>query len=435
MGMVEERLIMHAGGFFSGRALRIGALVLLTATGSAAAEPGAGQAPPDADAALASGRALRKAGSAHEAAGVLRRGQRLAGGSTGKLGVDLAWEIARCAIDEHKFDQAVAACRAVGKLPGGAGASHACLAEAHMLRLRATDALPEAELALQADPGLYDAKVVQGRALGQQGAVPRAEAALQGAIATDPSRPDAYYRLGELLAVHGKKDAAIELLQKAEKVDPKDPEIAFALGRLLPPAQAVKALGAAVSLRPGLVDAWARLAEAWLELGSNNEAQGAAERALELDARQADAHAVLARLHLLAKHYDDAIHEARAALEVLSSHASAKLTEADALAAKGQIDLAIDAYQTAHGLARTDPTVLVNAARACLAGGRETSARSFADRAVQLFPKWAPGWVALGDVLAKGKENAGAKQAYTTALGAEGPIDRPYVRSRIAALR
>jgi tetratricopeptide (TPR) repeat protein len=428
---------MRARGWFSVVAAGFGVWLVAAslAPGSAVAQPGAEKAPRDPQSSLSSGKALRKAGSYKEAIAELRKGLSLGGGSSGKIGVDLSWEIARSYIDDHKFNEAVAACRAVGKLSDGKGAGHACLAEAHMMRMRATEALPEVDLALKEAPGLYDAKIVQGRALGQTGSVDQAEKALREAASSDPGRPEAYYCLGEMLAAHGKRDQGIELLRKAQTIDAKDPTIAFALGRLLPPLQAAQALGSAVTMRPGFVEAWARLAEAWLAAGKLAEAESAAQQTLKLDERHADAHAVLGRLHLLAKRYDQALKEARSALEVLPSQASAKLTEADALAATGQIDLAIDSYQAAHGLARTDPAVLVNAAGACLAGGRETSAKSFADRAVELFPKWAPGWVVLGDVLAKGKENAKAKQAYGKALEAEGPIDRPEVGRKIAALK
>jgi tetratricopeptide (TPR) repeat protein len=415
--------------------LGLGSLAVMLVAGAVAAEPASPKPPQDASSSLSAGRLLRKAGSYREAIAELRRGLGLPGGSAGRLGVAISWEIARSYIDDHKFEQAVTACRAVGKMAEGKGPGHACLGEAHMMRMRATEALPEADLAFKEVPGLYEATVVKGRALAQGGSVPEAEQALREAIGREAGRPEAYYWLGEMLAVHGRQDAGIELLQKAQTIDPKDPMIAFALGRLLPPAQAVKALGTAVSLRPGFVEAWGRLAAAWLASGSLTEAESAANQTLKLDERQADAHAVLARLHFLGRRYDDAIREARAALDVLSTQASAKLTEADALAAKGQIDLAIDVYQAAHGLARTDPTVLVNAARACLVGARETSAKSFADRAVALFPKWGPGWVVLGDVLAKDKENARAKQAYQTALGAEGPIDRAEIQRRIASLK
>ena len=402
-------------------------LAALLLAGAAWADQGS------AEASLSSGRALRQAGSHKEAIAELRKGLGLAGAAATR--VALSWEIARSYIDDHKFNEAVAACRAVGKIAEGKGPSHACLGEAHMMRSRATEALPEVELALREAPGLYEAKVVQGRALGQAGSMQEAERILRDAIGSSSNRPDAYYWLGELFVVQGKRDAAIEMLEKARAIDPKDATIAFSLGRILPAAQAVKALGSAVTLRPGFVAAWARLSEAWLEAGKLSEAQSAVEQTLKLDEKQLDARAVLARLHFFAKRYDDALTQARAVLNAAASHASAKLTEADALAAKGQIDLAIDAYQAAHSLGRTDPTVLVNAARACLGGGRETSARSFADRAVTVFPKWAAGWVVLGDILVKGKENAKAKEAYRTALGAEGPIDRPEVERKLAALK
>ena len=417
-----------SGRFRASACLGTGLLAISLLAGAATPDQGSAQA------ALSSGRALRQAGSYREAIAELKKGLNVAGLSPAAR-VAISWEIARSYIDDHKFNEAVAACRAVGKIAEGKGPSHACLGEAHMMRSRATEALPEAELALQDAPGLYEAKVVKGRALGQSGSVTEAERVLRDAINDSPNRVDAYCWLGELFVVQGKRDAAIEQLEKARTLEPKDASLAFSLGRLLAPAQAVRVLGSAVTLRPGFVAAWARLAEAWLAAGKLSEAESAAQQTLKLDDRQVDARAVLARLHFLAKRYDDALKEARAVLEAASSHASAKLTEADALAAKGEIDPAIDAYQSAHSLARTDPTVLVSAARACLGGGRETSAKSFADRAVETFPKWAPGWVVLGDILAKGRENAKAKQAYRTALGAEGPIDRQEVERRLAALK
>ena len=51
------------------------------------------------------------------------------------------------------------------------------------------------------------------------------------------------------------------------------------------------------------------------------------------------------------------------------------------------------------------------------------------------FPKWGPGWVVLGDVLAKSGEKKKAAAAYESALRGEGPVDQDAVRRKMAALR
>jgi tetratricopeptide (TPR) repeat protein len=172
-----------------------------------------------------------------------------------------------------------------------------------------------------------------------------------------------------------------------------------------------------------------------LALGQLAEAEKAASQALATDGKQADWHALMARVYAAEKRSDDALSEAKAALALVGNLAPAKLVEADVLAEKGELDLALETYQTAFGYSRTDPTALVHAASACLASGRDTSAKGFADRATQLFPKWGPGWVVLGDVLVRWKDKPGARQAYQTALSAEGPVDAALVQKKLAALK
>jgi predicted TPR repeat methyltransferase len=78
---------------------------------------------------------------------------------------------------------------------------------------------------------------------------------------------------------------------------------------------------------------------------------------------------------------------------------------------------------------------LVLASEACREAKRPTTSRAFAERATLDFPKWAPGWVALGDISASVGDRAAAKRAYQTALDAEGPIDRDRLRKALRALR
>jgi tetratricopeptide (TPR) repeat protein len=259
---------------------------------------------------------------------------------------------------------------------------------------------------------------------------------LRDAAQGTPTRADAFLRLGELLEAQGKRDAALAAFEKARAADGDDPDAAFAVGRAsAPSAAAAAALEAAVAGRPTFGAAWSRLGDVRLALGKTQEAEQAALLAIKLDAKQAEWHVVLARVYAAERRFEDALTEAHAALTLVSNMAAAKLVEADVLAEKGDIDEALESYQAAFGLARTDPAPLVHAARACFVRGRNTSARGFAERATQLFPKWAPGWAILGDALAKDKDAAGARQAYATSLAGEGPIDRQDVERKLGQIK
>jgi tetratricopeptide (TPR) repeat protein len=110
----------------------------------------------------------------------------------------------------------------------------------------------------------------------------------------------------------------------------------------------------------------------------------------------------------------------------------ARLLVADAWAKKGEIDLALEAYQAAFGLDHSDPTPLINASAACLAAGRVTSAKAFSVRATKDFGSIAASWAALGDALAADRDVPGARAAYETARKARGgdpaAIDRKLAR-------
>jgi tetratricopeptide (TPR) repeat protein len=187
--------------------------------------------------------------------------------------------------------------------------------------------------------------------------------------------------------------------------------------------------------RPSAAEAQARLGEVLLELGDSEGAERALRAALAADDRKARWHAALGKVFLKRGQAKPALDEARKALKIVANHAAAKLVEANALAAQGDIDLAIVAYESAYGLARTSPEPLVDAARACLNNGRPTTARAFADRATQDFPKWGPAWEITGDVAADAKEKATASAAYKKALAGDGPVDKNAVRRKLARLK
>lgn len=390
------------------------------------------KAPPkDPAAALELGQALRRAGLFDDAVRVLRRSYGKA--TQGELAVELRLTAARSLIEAGKQKEAVRECASLRGV--SMPKADVCTAEAHLLWRRATLALPAAERALSKSSADYDALVAKGRALRMMGKTKEAQAALEAAMAADASGYSAPLYLGELLVASKQPKAAVVALEKAHTAAPEEPvpmlELARALGS---DKKATVLLQKAIAVRPGFGAAHALLGEVLLDGGDVAGAQAALEKAVAIDAKQADWQASLGRVHVARGAAADALAVAKKALKLVGNHAVAKLVEAEALALKGDIDLAIEAYEQAHGYARTDPKPLVAGARASLKHARPTTARAFADRATQSFPDYAPGWEVLGDVAAAAKDKDAARAAYKKALKAKGPLDRQAVEKKLARL-
>jgi tetratricopeptide (TPR) repeat protein len=386
-------------------------------------------APTDPQAALAFGTALRRADHLPEALAELRRGIAIAGRpETVRL---LDWEVVRVEGDRRDFFQTMAACK---PLKSGAD-GHACAAFAHLVRQRATEALEETGAALAKDPHSYEAKVAESRAFELELDMVRAEASLREAIADHAGRSEAHEALGRVLLKEGKRDLAIAALRQAIDLDPAGPDALYELASVLPPGdEGVHLLERASRERLTFVDAWLALGTQQLAARRLGEAKKAADAAVRADPRSAAAHVLTGKVALAENRTDDAIKEGQAALAIVANSAAAKLLVADGTARKGEIDAALEAYQAAWGLDHGDPTPLVHASEACHAIGRDTSARAFGVRATQEFPRWAPGWAALGDALASQGEAPAARDAYRKALTLEGPVDVDAVKRKLSDL-
>jgi tetratricopeptide (TPR) repeat protein len=391
-------------------------------------------------AALALGRALRRAGRFGEALGELRRGAAIAASRPNGLAplhlVQIDWEVARVHMDRHDFFQARTACGVLGALRGAAAEGHACTADAHLVWQRATEALAETAAALTADPQCYEAKVAEGRAEDLALDATKSEAAFRTAIAWRPEGVDAHLWLGRVLSRNGKRDEGLIELRKAVQLDPNGPDALYELAMALAPSsESMTLLERATAERPSFAEAWLALGAQQLSAGHLADAKKAAEAAVRNDAKSVGPHVLLGKVALADRRLDDAIKEGQAALQILANSASAKLLVADAQAKKGEIDPAIEAYQAAWGLDRADPTPLVHASEACHEAGRDTSARAFGAKVTQEFPEWGPGWAALGDALVGQGERHAARDAYAKALSANGPVDREAVQKKLATLR
>jgi tetratricopeptide (TPR) repeat protein len=427
-----------------------GTLVATGARGQESVMPGvraaANAAPNDPAAALALGRALRRAGRLGEALVELRRGAALQAGPPGDTAIQLRWEAARAFVQKREVPQALASCRAVGALratpggktpiPGAAAASHACAAEAHLLWKRASEVLAEATLALEGGNKSYEAKVAEGLAHELEVKDADAEASFRQAIAWRPDGAEAHSWLGRLLVRTLKHDDGVSELRRAVALDPTSPELCYELALTLPSGpEAEGLLTTAVHERPTYALAWLHLANVQLDENKLAEARASADACIKNDPREPAAQITAGRVALAEGRFDDAVRFGQAAVGLLANSARARLLVADAYAKKGDIDLAVENYQAASGLDQGDPTPLVRASEECHRQGRDTSARAFGEKATKDFPQWAPGWVAYGDALAAEKELAAARAAYESALKASGPIDAGAVQKKLAALK
>ncbi len=391
-------------------------------------------APGDAEASLSLGRALRVAGHLKEADASLRQARALAGNPAVAVRVD--WELARLQADRRDFVQATVVCKDLASLPGTAADGHACLAAAQLVRQRATEALIEVELALAKDSRSFEAKLAEGRAYALQLDGAKAETTLRAAVALRPTAPEPFVEMGRVLEREGRHDDALADLQAAVQFDPHGPDALFALASILSHGQGrVDFLTRATTERPSFLDAWLALAGEHFDAGRFAQARTAASAALQVDPTSAPARIFLGRVALVEGHPDEAIEDGRAALKVMANSAAATLLVADGEARKGEVDLALEAYQVAWGLDHGDATPLVHASEACHVAGRDTSARAFGIKATQEFPRWAPAWAALGDALAGQKEIPAARDAYRRALAGDGLPDAAVVQAKLAALR
>lgn len=409
-------------------------------SGVAEARGRAKASPASAEASLGLGQALRRAGRETDALTELRRGLVLSGGR-GEIATRLQWEVARTHIARRQFEAAMASCRAMTKMPLATGAdlaSHVCAAEAHLLWRRGTEVSAEVdEIARARNPSVeaqYFARVASGRAFELASKDGEAEVAYRDAITLAAARPDAHMLLGSLLLRTGRD--GLRSVRKAVELDPLDPVAQLELGRALPSggAESLTSLERAVAERPTFADALRLLAIGYVAARRLPEAKRTVEAVLDLAPSDVASHVVAGRVALAEGRPDDAIKQGEIASKLMPNDEPSRLLVADAWAKKGEIDLAVEAYQAAFGLDHSDPAPLVNAAQACLAAGRVTSAKAFGLRATKDFATHPAAWTALGDALAADRDVPGARVAYETARKTKG-ADAAVIDRKISTLK
>ncbi|HEX7668924.1 MAG TPA: tetratricopeptide repeat protein [Polyangiaceae bacterium] len=414
-------------------ALTLGVLLSTSALGETGdelkARAKAASEPPEV---LSAARALRRGGLLVDAVNLLQRGFAKARGND--TVAELRLELARTYLDQRQPKKALWECDKLHKL--APRDEQICIAESALYTRRGSIALPAADAALALSPGNYDALIAKGRSFSQMGQTREAEAILRDAARAEPARSPAHRYLAELLLAQGKTTEGIAALREARRIDALDPEVLGLLGEALPiGAEARAALEQAISIRPSHAHARARLGVVLAAAGELDQAEKMLQEAITAEPRQAEWHAALGEVEVAKKKPDEALKSARAALKIVGNLGPAKLVEAKALAQKGDIDLAIEAFEAAYGFSKQDPSAPIAAARACLKGARLTTAKAFADRATEDFPKSGEAWDVLGDVAVALKDTPLAKSAYAKALAGDGLLDKDAAKRKLAQLK
>lgn len=436
---------MHFAAVKTALALVLGVAFTMATAHAGAQESGldtardqAKAAPANLEASLAYGQALRRAGREADALTELRRGFGLTGGKSEMAG-RFQWEMSRAHIARREFEPAMGLCRAMTKSPAAEAAGHVCAAEAHLLWRRGTEAASEVAEADKAKAPKsvevqYFAKLAFGRSQELASRDTDAEAAYRDAIRLTETRPDGHVLLGALLRRTGRD--GVPSLKRAISLDAHDSVAQLELGRALPAGspESIAALEKSVAERPTQADGLRGLAEGYVAGGRLADAKKTVATVLKLAPNDVSTHVVAGRLALAEGRADDAIKEGETASKLMPNVQPARLLVADAWAKKGEIDLAVEAYQAAFGLDQSDPTPLVNASAACLAAGRVTSAKAFGVRATKDFSGDAIAWTALGDALVADRDVPGAKVAYETAKKARG-VDAAAVERKLSRLK
>ena len=248
-----------------------------------------------------------------------------------------------------------------------------------------------------------------------------ARATLQKAIAYEPRNVTHRGELADVLWAEGERSAAIAAMKEALGREPcyewgwrklrdwsqavRDPEQVVHLGRDI------------VGQRPASPACWMLLAEILGGFPEHvQECLGAVDRAIELNARHEEAHALRADLLSRAGRFDEAIQACRPAVFCRESPTLLRVKEAEIESQRGNIPGAVEQMKA---VVADDPEYAVGWARladwyALL--GQDDEQLDAARNLVRIAPKDAPAWGCLGDALLGAGRRDVAKQHLQKAL-------------------
>jgi predicted Zn finger-like uncharacterized protein len=219
-------------------------------------------------------------------------------------------------------DDAVAALQAAEKQAADSADLMTELGDAYLTLGKPTEAETRYRMALGKTPEARPARMALGAALEAQNKLDDARAEYARVAKDDPQYPGVTERLARLAAKQGHKTEAAQLFDNALKEGV--------------PTQALRLAAAQLFLDPAI--------------NRRDDALKLAESVTREDDRSAQGHLLVARAHLEANHFDDALPEARRAA-ILADLPEAHLILGKALESMAKLDQSINEY----GLARRAP--------------------------------------------------------------------------------
>lgn len=379
----------------------------------------------DAAAQLRLGRALRRAGHFDDALRALRTASR------GPTRAEALYEIARVRFDQGNFRDARTACNS---MPAGV-MRHVCMARAHLVWQRPSQAEREISLAQRIEAGNAELKLVIADSMRVSGRISEAEAAYREALAGMPNRAEPHLGLGAILETANRLDDARQAFQRAVDADPKDPVAALALGRLL---RRMRQFDAALPLlqranndRPDWPDALVALGELHLSRNALDDAQRSLARAVQLNPNQPGAQSGLGRVHLRAGRLQEAETPLRAAIQQVSNDGESRAALAELLGRTERGEESLEEWNRAIDLLPSDPAPRMRAAEQARRMRLDTLARAYLDRILSEDAQHAPALLMRADIAFDEGDRRAARQLYQQALAGRGEFDRARAQQRI----
>jgi tetratricopeptide (TPR) repeat protein len=258
----------------------------------------------------------------------------------------------------------------------------------------------------------------------------------RNAVVEAPRSAEAWGRLGLLLHAYEFPDPAAFCFTRAERLDPRDPRWPASLGIVVAPSDAEAALRhlqQALARGGDRSDAIRlRLANALLEQGRANEAQGHLEEVLRQGSASPPALLGLGRVACARGEWREGLvrlrHCAhhpttRKAARTLMAAAYQRLGESSAAEQELQLLAALppdvpwpDPFADELAQVRVDRMARLQLADRLLTQGRPPEALAILGRLVQEHPDFTPAWRALGYVLLRCGDLQGAERTLQTAL-------------------
>ena len=308
---------------------------------------------------------------------------------------------------------------------------HNNLGRIHLSQGALDKAQAEFEQALALAPDNADALLNMGSIQRAKGRVPEAEHFVKRALRVNPNSIAALGQLAEIKRDLGELDESVRLYREALAIDDSPPFLYLGLGdslqRLGRTEEAAGAFRTVLELDPDSFEAHYNLGVTYLTRGQIDEAAARFEKALELNPRHARAAFVLNNLgdiHLRRGQQEQAIERFRQATEAAPSHLESRYNLGVLYLQGGQVGEAIPLLEQAAALAPDHEAVGASLGMAYLLAGRNEEAYKSLLLVRRLYPR---NWIAplgLSLLHAGANEKAKARELLAEALRLGGATAR-----------